>query len=182
MHAPFDTSVIQRLFTQLSHNRICDLHMQNRPYFARKGPHISTKLGHTHTRTSETLYQSAPKSNAFISRHHPSSKLALKWWSFIKAATARKNSIVISVLREDREEAQRRIFFFPLSVDWLRIFHKMVYAAGGTGFGGWLGVSFCSSQYIHRIMTQFLASLKELWIETVIEGRYEEMYFSTYLL
>lgn len=58
----------------------------------------------------------------------------------------------------------------------------MVYAAGGTGFGGWLGVSFCSSQYIHRIMIQFLASLKELWIETVIEGRYEEMYFSTYLL
>lgn len=179
MHAPFDTSVIQRLFTQLSHNRICDLHMQNRPYFARKGPHISTKLGHT--RTSETLYQSAPKSNAFISRHHPSSKLALKWWSFIKAATARKNSSHLSPW--GGIEAQRRIFFFfPLSVDWLRIFHKMVYAAEGTGFGGWLGVSFCSSQYIHRIMTQFLASLKELWIETVIEGRYEEMYFSTYLL
>lgn len=118
MHAPFDTSVIQRLFTQLSHNRICDLHMQNRPYFARKGPHISTKLGHTHThtRTSETLYQSAPKSNAFISRHHPSSKLALKWWSFIKAATARKNSIVISVLGE---ELKRRGGFFFSTVCWL---------------------------------------------------------------
>lgn len=72
---------------------------------------------HTHTRTSETLYQSAPKSNAFISRHHPSSKLALKWWSFIKAATARKNSIAISVLGEELK--RRGGFFFFSTVCWL---------------------------------------------------------------
>lgn len=182
MHAPFDTSVIQRLFTQLSHNRICDLHMQNRPYFARKGPHISTKLGHTHThvhqRHSINLLQKATLSSLDTIPHQN-----LRWNDGVlsKQPQLEKNPLPSQSLGRNWS-AEEDFFFFPLSVDWLRIFHKMVYAAGGTGFGGWLGVSFCSSQYIHRIMTQFLASLKELWIETVIEGRYEEMYFSTYLL
>lgn len=121
MHAPFDTSVIQRLLYLLSflitEYVICTCRVGHSLHAKAL---IFPQSWDTHTRTSETLYQSAPKSNAFISRHHPSSKLALKWWSFIKAATARKNSIVISVLGEELK--CRGEFFFPLSVDWLRIF------------------------------------------------------------
>lgn len=79
-----------------------------------------------------TVHQSpSPKLLPFISLPHPSSKLTLKWLSFIKEATAaaRKNSIVIYV---PREELQIRGWVFPPhTLCWLtEDFSEMVHTAG----------------------------------------------------
>lgn len=103
-------------------------------------------ITHTHMQsTPEPLSQSAPSSNPFISPPHPSSKLTLKWWSSIKAAAARKNSIVISVLREELQIWGWGLF--SLTLCWLA--ENFALRCKGMVFGRWSGFVEITSQSLY---------------------------------
>lgn len=98
----------------------------------------------THTQYIRAPLPICSKSRPFISPPYLSSKLTLKWWSFIKAAAARKNSIVISVLREEFQIWEWGCFFV-LCVDLLRKWFTLQ----GTFFRRWLGFEGVRRQRSH---------------------------------
>lgn len=96
---------------------------------------------------------------------HPSSKLTLKWWRFIKAAAPRKNSIVITVLREESQIWG----FFLLCVDWPREWFKRP----GTVVRRWFGCQ--RSHFIFRdVIHVFFSVIEEVMFR---DGPHEEVYF-----